>query len=133
MEHPDLDRRATLARLLAAGCAAVAPTIAGCERPSPQVADAPAAAPEPMPAPAREASPSAPATGKARKDQVDYQDQPKDDQKCSACLHFVAESNTCKVVEGTVSPLGWCRLWAALPPAAPASSTPGSTAPARMA
>jgi hypothetical protein len=42
---------------------------------------------------------------------VQYQDQPKGDQKCDGCLHFIAESNTCKVVEGQISPNGWCILW----------------------
>ncbi|WP_300443821.1 high-potential iron-sulfur protein [Zoogloea sp.] len=32
-------------------------------------------------------------------------------QRCAACLHFNAESNTCKLVEGQISPNGWCDLW----------------------
>jgi hypothetical protein len=43
---------------------------------------------------------------------VQYQTQPKGDQKCGGCLHFIAESNTCKLVEGQISPDGWCILWA---------------------
>ena len=31
---------------------------------------------------------------------------------CGNCLNFVAGSNTCKVVEGQVSPEGWCIFWA---------------------
>jgi hypothetical protein len=27
-------------------------------------------------------------------------------------MHFIADSNTCKLVEGTVSPEGWCVIWA---------------------
>jgi len=42
---------------------------------------------------------------------VNYQAKPKGDQKCASCANFVAASNTCKVVEGTVSPEGWCRVW----------------------
>ena len=41
-----------------------------------------------------------------------YQAQPKGEQKCGSCLNFVAESNTCKLVAGQVSPEGWCSLWA---------------------
>ena len=43
---------------------------------------------------------------------VQYQAKPKGDQKCSTCINFIAESNTCKLVEGNVSPEGWCTLWA---------------------
>jgi hypothetical protein len=27
-------------------------------------------------------------------------------------MHFIAESNTCKLVEGKISPEGWCIIWA---------------------
>lgn len=47
------------------------------------------------------------------KSQVKYQDQPNDDQKCAGCMHFVSESNTCKLVAGEISPDGWCTLWTA--------------------
>jgi len=43
---------------------------------------------------------------------VQYQAQPKGDQRCANCLHFIPESNTCKLVEGQVSPEGWCIVWA---------------------
>lgn len=51
-------------------------------------------------------------SGKVSKTQAKYQDKSKGNQNCSKCLHFVAD-NTCKVVEGKVSPQGWCQLWAA--------------------
>ncbi|MEW6330175.1 MAG: high-potential iron-sulfur protein [Pseudomonadota bacterium] len=50
--------------------------------------------------------------GKLSQAQAKYQNQPKGDQKCANCMHFIAESNTCKVVEGKVSPDAWCMLWA---------------------
>ena len=50
--------------------------------------------------------------GKLSQAQAQYQDQPKGDQSCANCMHFVAESSTCKVVEGKVSPSGWSMLWA---------------------
>jgi hypothetical protein len=43
---------------------------------------------------------------------VQYQAQPKGEQKCSNCMHFIAGSNTCKRVDGQVSPQGWCIIWA---------------------
>ena len=64
-------------------------------------------------APATSAGSAAPAaTSKVSPESVQYQGQPKGEQKCSGCLNFVAESNTCKVVAGQVSPEGWCSLWA---------------------
>lgn len=56
--------------------------------------------------------PAAPASKKAPKASVQYQIQPKGDQKCSLCLHFIAASKTCKLVEGPINPEGWCTLWA---------------------
>ena len=52
-------------------------------------------------------------SGKVSKAQAKYQDTPKGNQNCAKCLHFVAADSTCKVVEGKVSPQGWCKLWAA--------------------
>ena len=42
---------------------------------------------------------------------VQYQQQPKGDQKCSTCVNFVAESKPCKLVDGQINPEGWCVLW----------------------
>ena len=41
---------------------------------------------------------------------VKYQDKPNGDQRCDNCLQFVAP-NSCKVVDGTISPNGWCAIW----------------------
>jgi len=63
-------------------------------------------------APAAGAAPAAPPTsGKVLQASVQYQSQPKGAQKCSECRHFIAESNTCKLVDGRISPEGWCSLW----------------------
>ncbi len=51
------------------------------------------------------------ATKKMPKASVQYQTQPKGEQKCSNCVNFIAESNTCKLVDGQISPTGWCTLW----------------------
>jgi hypothetical protein len=47
---------------------------------------------------------------KAGKDAVKYQDSPKDGQKCADCLYFQAPGS-CAVVEGPISPNGWCSLY----------------------
>ncbi len=55
---------------------------------------------------------AAPAEPKAKLSRQDalYQDDPKDMQNCAMCTLFLPPSG-CKVVEGTVSPNGWCRLF----------------------
>ena len=50
------------------------------------------------------------AQAKASKDAMKYQDQPNKDQKCSNCMQFVAP-DSCKVVEGKISPEGYCIAW----------------------
>ncbi len=51
------------------------------------------------------------AANKVKKEAVQYQEQPKGDQRCGLCLHFQPESNSCQLVEGQISPDGWCILW----------------------
>lgn len=41
-----------------------------------------------------------------------YQNTPKGQQSCAVCVNF-QPPNACKLVEGTVSPRGWCMLFAA--------------------
>lgn len=43
---------------------------------------------------------------------VKYQSSPKGTSKCSGCVNFIAASGSCKLVEGKISPDGWCMLWA---------------------
>ena len=45
---------------------------------------------------------------------VQYQEKPKGAQQCDQCLHFVAPAS-CKMVEGTINPKGWCALFAPKP------------------
>ncbi len=40
-----------------------------------------------------------------------YQDQPKGQQSCAVCVNF-QPPNACKFVQGTISPSGWCLLFA---------------------
>jgi len=53
-------------------------------------------------------------TGAAKlaKADVQYQDRPRDGRDCDDCIHFVPGAkgtpSSCKVVEGQVSPHGYC-------------------------
>ena len=47
---------------------------------------------------------------KASKAAMKYQDKPNGDQKCSNCMQF-EPPGSCKVVEGAVSPNGYCIAW----------------------
>ncbi|GAB2879745.1 high-potential iron-sulfur protein [Microbulbifer echini] len=47
---------------------------------------------------------------KAKKEAVNYQDTPKDGKKCVDCQLFTPP-NACIVVEGDISPEGWCSLF----------------------
>jgi len=114
-------RRVVLRGALALGCGLLAPSaLFGCGK---QEADSTGAAPETaLPsadsamqapdAPETSAESAAPAAAKMPQASVQYQTEAKGDQQCSGCIHFIAESNTCKLVEGQISPNGWCTLWA---------------------
>ena len=41
---------------------------------------------------------------------VQYQASPKGGKDCDDCANFVSP-NACKLVDGKISPKGWCRLW----------------------
>ncbi len=49
-----------------------------------------------------------PLFAKGTKEKYLYQESPKDGNKCSMCMHFIAETNKCKLVKGSISPDGWC-------------------------
>jgi len=42
---------------------------------------------------------------------VAYQPSPKDGHQCDGCTLFQAP-DACQIVDGTISPTGWCKLWA---------------------
>jgi hypothetical protein len=48
---------------------------------------------------------------KASQKAVKYQDSPKGEQRCDNCAQFEPPSS-CKTVDGTVSPEGWCLVYA---------------------
>ena len=60
------------------------------------------------------------AQGKASKLVVHYRDYPKREQMCGMCKFFEGRgmmgrgmmSGDCEVVEGRISPMGWCDLYA---------------------
>ena len=49
--------------------------------------------------------------GKRSKEQVQYQDSPRGIAMCATCTLFV-EPRGCKVVDGEISPNGWCKEYA---------------------
>jgi len=50
------------------------------------------------------------AQAKVTQKTVSYQDRPKGTQRCDGCNNF-QPPNACKLVEGEVSPQGWCSLF----------------------
>jgi hypothetical protein len=48
---------------------------------------------------------------KMSKAQAQYQDQPKNDQRCDNCQFWI-EGGECQIVAGEVAAEGWCALWA---------------------
>jgi len=50
------------------------------------------------------------AAAKMSQPSVGYQDSPKGDQECSNCSLF-QEPNACTLVDGEISPKGWCKFW----------------------
>ena len=61
---------------------------------------------------------TATAEAKASQTAVKYQSTPKNGQKCSTCTQFVpgsspSKNGTCKVVDGSISPNGWCMAYQA--------------------
>ena len=54
------------------------------------------------------------AAAKASQKAVAYQDTPHGAQQCDNCRQFEAPSS-CKVVDGTVSAKGWCKVYVKKP------------------
>jgi hypothetical protein len=58
------------------------------------------------------AAPSARAqVNKVSQKQVHYRPTPSGNAQCSKCVHFLPPSH-CAVVQGTISPHGWCTMYA---------------------
>lgn len=109
MKEEILPRRAVLRGALAVGCGLWLPiAFSGCDsnKGTNSTSSAPASSPT------TSTSSAAPVTtSKVPQASVQYQTQPKGELKCSGCMNFIAESNTCKLVDGQISPDGWCSLW----------------------
>jgi hypothetical protein len=58
---------------------------------------------------------------------VAYQDHPNGDRQCSKCAEFEPPSS-CKMVTGTISPQGYCRIFTPIRPAAARSRASPPTA-----
>jgi hypothetical protein len=54
------------------------------------------------------------ASTKVPQSAVHYQPAPKDGQDCQHCYQFVSPSG-CRLVDGDITPTGWCRLWVKKP------------------
>jgi hypothetical protein len=53
---------------------------------------------------------SAPAAPKLSRQVVAYQDHPDGDKRCNKCAQF-QPPNACKIVEGPISPDGYCKFF----------------------
>ena len=53
---------------------------------------------------------SSPAQAKVPQKVVNYQPTPRGNQSCATCGLFVPQTS-CKLVDGTVAPQGWCTLY----------------------
>jgi hypothetical protein len=58
------------------------------------------------------------AQAKGSKAQFKYQSTPNSGHKCSQCTFFIPGSSatangTCKIVDGSISPSGWCTAFSA--------------------
>lgn len=63
---------------------------------------------------------TAPLFAKAAQALVKYQPTPKENgDKCADCNFFNPGDNSCKVVEGIISPEGWCTYFSKRPAANP--------------
>jgi hypothetical protein len=51
-----------------------------------------------------------PALAKMSQESAAYQNSPKENQNCANCKLFVPPSS-CTLVEGLISPQGWCKFW----------------------
>ena len=110
MKEEITSRRVVLRGALAVGCSLWLPiALLGCD--SKKGANSTSAAPSNSSATSADSAAPA-ATKKVPQASVQYQTQPKGEQKCGSCVNFIAGSNTCKLVDGQISPEGWCLLWA---------------------
>jgi hypothetical protein len=58
------------------------------------------------------AAPERFAAAQVTQDAAGYQAQPNNDQRCAFCAHFQPPAG-CQLVQGTIVPNGWCKLFRA--------------------
>jgi hypothetical protein len=106
MEVHDPKRRTVLRGALAAGVTLV---ICGCNSREQENTAAPNTDQSSM----NSGSPMAETTqsNKMSQEQARYQDKPNGNQRCGSCANFFAESGTCRIIEGQISPESWCIAW----------------------
>ena len=56
-------------------------------------------------------------SGKVSQAIAKYQDKPHGTQQCDGCMQYIpgkaaSANGTCKIVEGSISPKGWCMFFA---------------------
>jgi hypothetical protein len=56
-------------------------------------------------------APAGAQSGKMTQQAAAYQPSPKSGQKCLDCSFYI-QPQACKLVEGTISPVGWCKFYA---------------------
>lgn len=109
-ESTAASRRTLLRGMLGAGCSLLLPVaLMGCDSQARGNATDAAAGPDTAAADAYTTS----APAKVSQESVAHQRQPKGEQQCDGCLHFIAASNTCQVVEGAISADNWSSMWTA--------------------
>ncbi len=118
MATHDANRRLFLHQLLMSGYTLAATAfIAACSKGDNGSSRAaglqPAEQNSPQP-PAKDSSANSKAIGagtKVSQQAANYQDEPKGNRSCANCLHFMPDTASCELVEGQISPHGWCILW----------------------
>ncbi len=58
---------------------------------------------------------TSPLHAKVAKMAVKYQEKSTNGKKCKECLHFLAATNECKLVEGKIKAEGWCTYYLKVP------------------
>jgi len=52
---------------------------------------------------------------KLTQEAIKYQDHPKGNEACGSCPYFIFPKS-CAVVEGEISPMGWCPIYTSFSP-----------------
>ena len=109
-----LSRRSMLRKAAGAlGVAGAAALTAGCATKAEPPPPPPAPVIPPAPPPAAVAPPPPVAATKESKKEAHYQAHPHARERCGRCAHFL-KPNGCEIVDGRISPRGWCTHFSAV-------------------